>query len=264
MTRKIFDDLENNRDYTIERLDGITSAISLFTVSSEIKFLYFNNAADSMFGYPNGGLMETAEDEPLRIFHPENEDTFYSEIIATMRDGKHFNYNCRIICADGSYKWANISAEMVKQSGGILHYYGVITPIEAPLWTQLKGLHTLIIAGEGTELTHLIEMIESRGGTCDVDFYGMDGFDRFETSEEGYYHCIFIGNRMKDVNGMELVKEIRFSSHPQAASVPVVLLVDGLDADPEVLSEMKISAEITKPFDEDMIVKALIPLVTKE
>lgn len=107
-------------------------------------------------------------------------------------------------------------------------------------------------------------MIESRGGTCDVDFYGMDGFDRFETSEEGYYHCIFIGNRMKDVNGMELVKEIRFSSHPQAASVPVVLLVDGLDADPEVLSEMKISAEITKPFDEDMIVKALIPLVTKE
>lgn len=263
MTRKIFDDLENNRDYTLERLDGISSAISLFTVSSEIKFMHFNKASDLLFGYKQGGLTEAAADEPLKILHPENEDTFYSEIIATMRDGKHFNYNCRIRCADGSYKWANISAEMVKQTGGTLHYYGVITPIEAPAWTQLRGLHTLIIAGEGAELTHLIEMIESRGGTCDVDTYGMDGFDRFEESEEGYYHCIFIGNRMKDVNGMELVKEIRFSSHPQASSVPVILLVDDLDADPEVLSEMGITAEITKPFEEDKIVSALLPLVQR-
>lgn len=261
MTRNIFDDLEKNRDYTIERLDKVSSAVSLFTVSSEIKFLHFNQAADSLFGYEAGGLMEATSGEPLKILHPENEDNFYGEIIATMRDGKFFNYNCRILCADGSYKWANISAEMVQQSGSTLNFYGVITQIEAPLCTQLRGLHTLIIAGEGSELTHLIEMIETRGGTCDVAGYGMDGLDMFEESDAGYYHCVFIGNRMKDVNGMELVKEIRFSSHSQAQDVPVVLLVDDLDIDPEVFGEMGITAEITKPFEEDKIVSALMPLV---
>ena len=263
MTRNIFNDIEANRDYTIERLDGIASAISLFTVSSELKFIHFNKAADVLFGYESGGLIKATADAPLKILHPENEDNFYSEIIATMRDGRLFNYNCRILCADGTYKWANISAEMVQQTGSTLNFYGVITPIDAPAWTQLKGLHTLIIAGEGAELTKLVETIESRGGTCDTCSYGMDGFDRFESSEEGYYHCLFIGNQMKDVNGMELVKEIRFSSHLQATSIPAVLLVDELDADDEVLRELGIAATLTKPFDEAHIVNTLLPLVSK-
>ncbi len=261
MSRNIFEDLEKNRDYTIERLDSITSAVSLFTVSSEIKFLHFNQAADSMFGYAPGGLMEATVSDPLKILHPENEDNFYSEIIATMRDGKYFNYDCRIRCADGSYKWANISAEMVRQTGGTLYYHGVISQIETPSNIQLRGLHTLMIASDGAELSKLISMIENKGGTCDVDNYGMDGLDRFEDSEDGFYHCIFIGSRMKDVNGMELVKEIRFSRHPQAAGIPVILLVEGLDTDPEIFREMGITAALTKPFEEDSIISILMPLI---
>ena len=264
MTRTIFDDFENNRDYTIERLDKISSAISLFTVSSEISFQHFNLAADKMFGYESGGLLAATADDPLKILHPENEDQFYGEIIATMRDGRFFNYNCRILCSDGSYKWTNISAELVRQSGGTLYYHGVLTPIDAPSNIQLKGLHTLLIADGGPELDKLINIIESKGGTCNVINYGMDGFDKFEASEPGYYHCIFIGSRMKDVNGMELVKEIRFSSHAQAADIPVVLLVDGLDADPEMLHEMGINATLTKPFEDAHITDILLPLVPEE
>lgn len=264
MTRTIFDDLENNRDYTIERLDGISSAISLFTVSSKIKFIHFNKAADRMFGYEPGGLMAATADEPLKILHPENEDQFYSEIIATMRDGKFFNYNCRILCSDGKYKWANIAAEMVRQTGGTLHYHGVLTPIPEPDNILLQGLHLLLIADDGPELDKLISVAESRGGTCDVDNYGMEGFDRFEDSSPGYYHCIFIGNRMKDVNGLELLKEIRFSGHPQAASVPVILLVDDLEADSETLQEMGVTATLTKPFEEGYIIEILTTMVPDE
>ena len=261
MTRNIFDDLEKNRDYTIERLDGIQSAISLFSVSSEIRFLHFNQAADKMFGYEPGGLIKETADGPLKIFHPDNEDNFYGEIISTMRDGKFFNYNCRILCSDGTYKWANVSAELVRQSEGTLYFYGVLTLIAAPANIMLKGLHALMIAGEGSELNRLISEIEDKGGSCDAESYGMDGFDRFEDSNPGYYHCIFVGSRMKDVNGMELIKEIRHGKQAQAATIPLILLSDDLDADPEVLHEMGITAVLKKPFNGDHISQILVSLL---
>lgn len=258
MTRNIFDDLEKNRDYTIERLDKISSAISLFTVSSEIKFLHFNMAADALFGYDAGGLSAATAQEPLKILHPDNEDQFYGEIIATMRDGRYFNYNCRILCGDGTYKWAKISAELVRQSGGTLYYYGVITPISAPDNILLRGLHVLIAAGDESDRSHLSELIESKGGTCDTFEYGLDGLDRFETSEPDFYQCIFIGNRMKDVNGLELLKEIRHCGHIQAGTVPAVMLADAFDED-EIASakEMGAAGAVTKPFDPEKIAERL-------
>lgn len=264
MTRNIFDDFENNRDYTIERLDGIASAISLFTVSSEIKFVYFNRAADAMFGYAPGGLMEATADDPLNILHPENEDQFYSEIIATMRDGKFFNYNCRILCGDNTYKWAKISAELVRQSGGVLYFHGVMSEIPEPANIMLQGLHALIASGSEVDRTALSHMLESKGGTCDVLQSGVDALDKFEASAPDFYQCIFIGGSMTDMNGPELIKDVRICKHPQAEAIPLIFIAEAGTAD--MLNEVRdigVSYIVTKPLDPEKIAVSLKSMLNK-
>ena len=50
MGDNIFYDFENNRPYAEGLLDGISSGVCLFSISDEMKFLYFNQAADDLFG----------------------------------------------------------------------------------------------------------------------------------------------------------------------------------------------------------------------
>ncbi len=258
MTNNIFRDFEENRDKTIELLDGITSAVSLFTVSSEIRFLHFNKAADEMFGYTKGGLIDLTAEDYTGLFHPDYVDSLYGEIIATMRDGKIFNYNCQVLCADGSYKWINLSAQLVQQSNGTLYYHGVLTPIEEPADIKLKGLHALIAAGEKNDRNQLTELIEKYGGTCDTFQRGLDALDSFLSSEDRFYNCILIGCRMTDVNGFELAKEIRHGSHPQATSVPLLLMTDDTDAETlQEIGDIGITAYLRKPINPAKITKWL-------
>ena len=67
MDNTIFHEFETDRQYTADRLDGISSGVSLFMVSDEIRFLYFNRAADEMFGYEKGGLLTLTDEDSLCI-----------------------------------------------------------------------------------------------------------------------------------------------------------------------------------------------------
>lgn len=274
MAKTIFDDFEKNREYTIERLNKIPSAISLFSVSSEIRFLHFNKSADKVLSYEPGGLMKITASDPLKILHHDHIDQFYSEIISTMRDGRFFNYNCRLLCADGTYKWINISAELVRQSGGTLYYHGVLTEIPEPDNILLRGLHALIASEDDSDRIQLSHLIEEKGGTCDTFEYGTDVLDRFETSEPGFYQCILVGNRMKDINGLELIKDIRFCRHPQASTIPLILLIDDIskgsneeDTHSDILEEAKsfsITSVLSKPLNLEALPKALAALIPEK
>lgn len=270
MSRTIFDDLEKNKDYTINRLNKIPSAISLFTVSSEIRFVHFNQAADAMLDYEPGGLMKITAEDPLKILHNDHIDQFYSEIISTMRDGRFFNYNCRLLCADGTYRWVNISAELVRQSGGTLYYHGVLTQIPEPDNIMLRGLHTLIAAGEESDRIQLSRLIEEKGGTCDTFEYGIDAFENFESSQPGFYQCVLTGNRMKDINGLELIKDIRFCKHSQASSIPLILITDDMSQDEnhtDIMEETKhlnVTSVLIKPPDPEALAKTLTALIPEK
>ena len=105
MDKNIFNDFQQNRQYTEELLDGVSSGVSLFMVSDKIQFLHFNQAADEMLGYGKRGLDHATAEDPLGIFHPDDVDQLYSEIIATMRGTHYFNYNCKLLRQDGTYQW---------------------------------------------------------------------------------------------------------------------------------------------------------------
>ena len=130
MTNNIFTDFEERKEYTIELLDNLPSAVCLFTISSEIRFIYFNRAAEDLLGYGSGGLAIMTAEDPMKLFHPDHENLVFSELIAAMMQGQMLNYNCQLRCCDGSYQWANIAARLVKQKSGTLYYQSVITPIK--------------------------------------------------------------------------------------------------------------------------------------
>lgn len=251
MEKNIFHDFENNRQYTIELLDGIPSAVTLFMVSDEIKFLHFNRAADQLFGYEKGGLLSLTRKDPLSMFHPDYVDRLYSEIIATMRDGKLFNYDCRILCCDGSYRWTKLSAQLVQQKeGGRLYFHGILTPIAAPRDSLLKGRHYLIAAGEEADRHTLSSLIEQMGGTCDMTDNGLDALDLFTISDPQTYQSIFIGSRLSVLNGFELAKEIRHCGHVDGEQIPLTLLVSSSDDETiHAAQDIGIDTFLKKPVD---------------
>ncbi len=258
MTNNIFIDFEEKRDYTIQLLNNLPSAVCLFTISSEIRFLHFNRAAEDLLGYENGELAALTADDPMALFHPDHENHVFSELIAAMLQGQMLNYNCQLRCADGSYKWANISARLVQQKSGTLYYQSVITPIKEPDNIMLQGFHALIAMGDDKESSMLSRLIEHYGGTCDVFDHGLDAFDRFENSDDGFYQCIFIGCRMKDINGFEMAKDIRHAAHPQSGLMPLILMTDENDAENiQEAGDVGITAYIRKPLSPKKITKWL-------
>ncbi|MCQ4635514.1 PAS domain-containing protein [Anaerovorax odorimutans] len=262
MDTNIFHDFENNMEHTAELLDGIASSVSLFMLSDELKFLHFNRAADEMFGYEKGGLYALTQKDPVSIFHPSYVDGLYSEIIATMRNGKLFHFDCRILCRDGSYKWTNLSAELVQQKeGGRLYFYCVLSPIEAPRHSLLEGRHFLVAAGDDWDRHTITDLIEGMGGTCHTAGSGLEALDLFIASQEDPYHSVFIGSRLTGMNGFELSKEIRHSDHPDGSKVPLILLISEDDHETMVhaAEEIGINLFLQKPLEK----KAIRTLLTQ-
>lgn len=262
MTRNVFHDFEENREHTIEVLDNIAYAVTLFTVSSEIKFLYFNRAASKLFGYDDGELLALTDENPLQIFHPDYEDQLFTEIIKSMREERIFTYDCRIRCKDGSYQWTNLSADLVQKSDGTLYYHCVLSKIDAPKELRLKGLRALVAVGMEEDRNIIDALISQQGGACDSFNNGLDALDAFIESFADFYQCIFIGCRMRDINGFELAKEIRHSDHLQATQIPLVLISDSEDRENvNDASDIGITRNLEKPLDPVKITKALMALI---
>lgn len=262
MTRTIFQDFEQNRDHTMEILDGITYAVTLFTVSSEIRFLYFNRAASELFGYAPGELLSLTDEDPLQIFHPDSEDQLFTEIIKSMREERIFSYDCRILCKDGSYKWTNLSADLVQTAEGTLYYHCVLSEIEAPKELRLKGLRALIAAGTKEDLTLIETLITEQGGVSDAFNNGLDALDHFTESAPDFYQCVFIGCRMRDINGFELSKEIRCSNHRNAKHIPLILISNPDDRENiSDAGDLCITQNLEKPLDPSKITAALMSLI---
>lgn len=179
MGDNIFYDFETNRPYAEGLLDGISSGVCLFSISDEMKFLYFNQAADELFGYEKGGLLALTDEDSLRIFHPDFEDSLYSVMIASLREERLFHYDCRILCKDGSYKWTNLSAQLQQKEGGCLYFYCVLSPTSAPVDILLKGCHFLIVSSSDTDCSILTDQIERMGGTYDLSASPLDALDLF-------------------------------------------------------------------------------------
>lgn len=279
MGDNIFLDFEHDRQYAEDLLDGITSGVCLFTISDEIKFLYFNRTADELFGYEKGGLLALTQQDSLALFHPDFEDRLYSEMIATLREERLFNYDCRILCKDGTYKWTNLSAQLQQKEGGCLSFYCVLSPTRAPLDMLLKDCHFLIASRPGPDCAVLTDLVEQMGGTFDLASSAPDALDLF-SSQDGY-HSIFItgspvtyssdtvcrvDSQASVMNGFELAKDLRYCSTPAGAEIPIILLASQEEVEEDeddildIAESLNVCIFLRNPLDEKALASFLSTL----
>lgn len=277
MGDNIFHDFEQDRQYAEDLLDGITSGICLFVISDEIKFLYFNQAADEMFGYEKGGLLALTREDSLALFHPDFEDRLYSEMVSTLREERLFNYDCQILCKDGTYSWTNLSAQLQQKEGGCLSFYCVLSPTQAPSDMLLKGCHFLITSRPGPDCTILTDLIGEMGGTYDLTASAPEALELFSQSDS--YHSIFItraparysggaicrvNSQISAMNGFELAKDLRYCSTPAGETVPIILLASAEDTEKEDIleaaEELDIRVFFRSPLDEKELASFLSSL----
>lgn len=65
-------------------------------------------------------------------------------------------------------------------------------------------------------------LLESEGFLCDTAADGLEAVAKFEKSSSGEYTLIFMDYIMPNLDGIEATKQIRSSSHPDAAIVRIV------------------------------------------
>lgn len=114
---------------------------------------------------------------------------------------------------------------------------------------MLHGLRLLLV--EDNELNREIALVllEDMGVSVDWAENGMDGVEKFQASEEGFYDVILMDLQMPVMNGLEASRRIR-GSHRKDAGLPVFALsANSGSEDVQASVEAGMNAHISKPID---------------
>ncbi len=87
---------------------------------------------------------------------------------------------------------------------------------------------------------------------------GREAVERFTASPAGYYDCVFMDVQMPVLNGIEATKEIRGSSHPDAATVPIfAMTANAFVEDVQAVLNAGMNEHIAKPLDFNVLLRVL-------
>ncbi len=129
----------------------------------------------------------------------------------------------------------------------------------------LKGL--LFLVAEDIELNAeiLSEMLDMEGAKCEFAVNGKEAVEKFVNSEKGHYDAIFMDVQMPVMNGYEATKQIRLSSHPEAATIPIVAMTANAFAE-DVQNALKsgMNGHLSKPIDMAEVKKLIKKLKYNE
>ena len=122
----------------------------------------------------------------------------------------------------------------------------------------LNKLRVLVV--EDSSVSQLIakEMLESRGAIVTVCDNGAEAVELFSRSITGTYDVIFMDINMPGMDGYEATDTIRSSSHPQAASIPIIAMTaEALPDDIQRAMTAGMNGHISKPINVDKIITAV-------
>lgn len=108
------------------------------------------------------------------------------------------------------------------------------------------------LAAEDNELNAMVisELLNMVGASCVVKPDGKETLEEFEKSQPGQYDAILMDVQMPVMDGYEATKAIRVSSHPEAATVPIIAMTANAFAEDVKNSlDAGMNAYILKPID---------------
>lgn len=94
-----------------------------------------------------------------------------------------------------------------------------------------------ILLVEDNEINREIacELLSSRGLIVETACDGVEAFERFRQSKNGYYELILMDIQMPKMNGYDFCRAIRNLSGEYAANIPIIALTANIFRD-EILS----------------------------
>ena len=118
----------------------------------------------------------------------------------------------------------------------------------------LEGKRFLAAEDNGLNSEILVELLDMHSSSCEVAENGKIAVEMFEKSESGYYDGILMDIQMPVMNGYEAAKAIRSSSHPDAATIPIIAMTaNAFSEDINNSIDAGMDAHIAKPVDMDKL-----------
>lgn len=129
---------------------------------------------------------------------------------------------------------------------------------------DLEGLHVLVVDDQPMNLEIASSLLQRKGCIVETATDGSRGVSAFTDSAVGDFDIILMDVRMPVVTGLEAARAIRALDRPDAMSIPIVALsANAYDDDVSASLEAGMNDHIAKPFDVDMLYRAIFRLVHK-
>ncbi len=123
---------------------------------------------------------------------------------------------------------------------------------------DVSGMKVLLVEDNELNIEVALMLLEDAGVKADVAKNGQEAVDKFLASEVGDYDLILMDVMMPVMNGYEATEKIRASSHPLAATIPIIAqTANAFQDDIKKVKEVGMNAHISKPIEEENLLKIL-------
>lgn len=123
---------------------------------------------------------------------------------------------------------------------------------------DFKGFSFLIVEDNEINQEILKELLELKGGICKCVSNGKEACKVFLDSTPTEYDLILLDIYIPLMNGYEVAKAIRKSSHVKAHTIPIIAISgDMVKIDSTDIKECKINAYLKKPINNNNLFKMI-------
>ena len=125
---------------------------------------------------------------------------------------------------------------------------------------DVSGLKVLLVEDNDLNIEVALMLLEDAGVSTTVAKNGKEAVEMFMDSKAGDYDLILMDVMMPVMDGYEATEIIRNSNHPLSKSIPIIAqTANAFHEDIKKVKEVGMNAHISKPIDEDNLLKVLAP-----
>lgn len=123
---------------------------------------------------------------------------------------------------------------------------------------SLKGVRILLAEDNDLNAEIAVELLQMWGAQVDRACNGQEALDLFTGGPAGQYQAILMDIRMPVMDGLDATVNIRSSSHPDSASVPIIAMTaNSFKEDSDAAAKAGMTGFVSKPVDMDYLLKVL-------
>lgn len=127
------------------------------------------------------------------------------------------------------------------------------------------GLRVLMCEDHPLNTMVVKRLLERKGCTVECAENGSVGLERFKGSASGYYGAILMDIRMPVLDGLSTARAIRASTHPDAASIPIIAMTaNAYEEDIQLSKEAGMNAHLSKPIEPQILFSTLSALIKQK